>query len=899
MANQRVLDDNENDKSTKDGASDHGSHHDDMLGHILEDISLDEWDVAPDSPQSVAPPDIVVREIAMPDVPDQTTSVSDIQDVQLPDDDWAPSEIVAMPETMPAPEVGSTPEIASEATTVAPTATPENASPSLFDFSMMQKFGSLDTVTSEAPTSFDTSKSTEPNLETVAPLLVPAPPVAIGPNPFAIKTAPAVETPIPELEPEAKSAPLPAFIPSPAPEPLSATPNPGAANTRIPALAPTPAMIFAQAHAAPTPSPIPAAPPAVPPVSTAPASNGATSAASQPKRKPAATLIFDSFTKSKIEAAGIDLLDPFNLNAKTPANPAAAAAAPPKQRATARTLIFKAGEPVDEMEEGLQQLTTPASNVATTTGTNPTVSVNPSVGPNLAAAIAAYQAVGPAPAAMPVSEDAAPRANSNVIPAHPASGGRPIARTMILKSLAKPEPNELAEPVAPQDGRPSAETIIAAGHAAEAAEAQAAEAGRPKIAKRSTAPTLIFKAFTLPSAEENAKPAPLKIIRYDSSKLRNLETNVKPLSIAGSIAAAKQASLTDNDKNDNRPAWLKLVTANPLLKSQKFRSAALLIILSSALFVCSTALVKSLYSDGQDYHPTNVTAAARDQHHYKSTDGGKSFDILDKDKGSVLIVNGKAIHGKVKTVSDADLISLATSSVPKREIWLQKTDAGYVDQDGTILYSASAPELTIAKKIDNYVSILQAKYKETKLYPSDAERFERMSPKDFRYTNPFTGHVDQPSVQYKRFAAADTSWTDHAKAGHGWAEEPAFKPGTIHCVCLDYCRFFIHAFDRNGQPLYGSVPGVADYVELKDGTNMNPRRNDKVTDDKDRTPAVFTVSRNPALQMEVALVRQVGWLLPATLIVVALLAGGWMLFLRRMKNNKADSIANTSKFITK
>ncbi len=227
----------------------------------------------------------------------------------------------------------------------------------------------------------------------------------------------------------------------------------------------------------PTPAVIP---PAVASTSATPAPNGASTPA-QPKRKPAATLIFDSFTKSKIEAAGIDLLDPFNLNAKLAANPPTQ----PKQRNTARTLIFKAGNPVDEMES----LLSPSPNPATTTGSNPTVSANPSVGPNLAAAIAAYQAAGggPAPAAAPVSTDAAARANSNVIPAHPAGGARPIARTMILKSLAKPEPNEVTEPLAaPQDGRPSAETIIAAGHAAEAAEAaeaQAAEAGRPQDCK--------------------------------------------------------------------------------------------------------------------------------------------------------------------------------------------------------------------------------------------------------------------------------------------------------------------------------------------------------------------------------------------------------------------------------
>ncbi|CAN5200364.1 hypothetical protein BH10CYA1_BH10CYA1_49040 [soil metagenome] len=899
MANRGVLDDNENDKSTKDGASVPSSHHDDMLDHILEDISLDEWDVVPDPQQSIAPPDIVAREIPAQHDPDPSSSASDIQNIQLPDHEWAP--------------------------------TPESPS-SLFSFSMMEKFGSvLDAPASEpvasppvqiAPTQVPVASApvpiapasipAAPTPAPVDPLPEPAPPVAVGPNPFAIKIAPIVETPSsdPLTAAAAAAEPVPATpvvqpifpppVASPAPRVsnpnLPAAPNPNAASTRIPALAPTAAMILAQTHSAPIPSPAPTAPPPVVApavVASTPATltpNDAAAAPNQPKRKPAATLIFDTFTKGKIEAAGIDLLDPFNLSPNQAVNPPVAT---PKQRTTARTLIFKVGMPVDEMARSVQPLSTPTPNPATP-GSNPGVSAHPSVGPNLAAAIAAYQAAGPATAAIPASTDAASDAISSVIPAHPGSGGRPIARTMILKSLAKPEPNEQTEAIAaPQDGRPSAETIIAAGHAA---EAQAAQVGPAKIAKRSTAPTLVFKAFTLPSPEGNANPAPLKIIRHDSSKLRNLETNVKSLGIAESIAAAKQASLSNDNGKDQRPQWLKLVTANPMLKSQKFRSTALLIILSTALFVCSSLLIKSLYLDGHDYHPTNVTAAALDQRHYKSTDGGKSFDQIDKEKGSVLVNNGKAIHGKLKIVSDADLISLATSPVPKREIWLQKTDAGYVDQDGTILYSAGAPELTIANKIENYVSILSTKYKETKIYPSDAERFERMSPKDFRYTNPFTGHVEQPIVQYKRFAADDASWSDHAKAGHSWPEEPPFKPGAIHCVCLDYCRFFIHGFDRNGQPFYGSVPGVADYVELKDGSNINPHRNEKVTDDKDRTPAVFLISRSPALQTKVALLRQVGLIVTAVIILVALITGGWLMFLRRMKSNKADSVANTTKF---
>jgi hypothetical protein len=408
---------------------------------------------------------------------------------------------------------------------------------------------------------------------------------------------------------------------------------------------------------------------------------------------------------------------------------------------------------------------------------------------------------------------------------------------------------------------------------------------------------LTFKAFTMPVAEEHAKPAPLKIVRYDSSKLRNLETNAKPLTIADSIAAAKQAKITAaEDKDDRRPLWLKTIAGHPLAKSPMVRSGVLLVVLSIALLVCSTALMKSLYSDGENYHAGTITTT-RDQHHYRSLDGSKTFDLSDK--GTILTVNGKATHGKVKNVSESDLVSLITAPPAKREIWLQRTDAGFVDQDGTILYGAGAPELQIAKKIDTYAALIAAKYKDAKTYPSDTERLERVSPKEFHYTNPFTGKVDQPTVQYKRFAAADATWTDHTKQGHHWADEPEWKPGAIHMICLDYCRLFIRGFDRNGNPLMGSTPGAADYVELKDGTYINPRRNDKIVDDKDPTPATFIVSRSSTLPMQISIGRQLGFLIPISLVLLVVAIAASILFMRRMKSNKADSTANMTKFTMK
>jgi hypothetical protein len=230
----------------------------------------------------------------------------------------------------------------------------------------------------------------------------------------------------------------------------------------------------------------------------------------------------------------------------------------------------------------------------------------------------------------------------------------------------------------------------------------------------------------------------------------------------------------------------------------------------------------------------------------------------------------------------------------QREFWFQRRDAGLVDQDGTILYPTGAPELALAKKMESYCNLVAAKYKETKLYPSDAAKLEKIAPKEFRYTNPFSGKVDQPIVLYKRFAAAEKSWTEKTQFGQMWSEEPAWKPGAIHCLCLDYCRFFIRGFDRDTHPLSGTLPGSSFYIELKDGVNLTPTQQGKtVEDNKDGGAASFYISNNPSMQMIVATMRQlvliIFWLL--ILVPIALIAGH---FIRKSKT----TLVHQTKFKT-
>src|ERR1700712_4054444 len=145
MTSQRVLDNDDNDQSTTHGAADQGSHHDDMLGHILEDTSLDEWDVIPEAS------DVASSNVA-----------SDVQDAAL--------------------AATSEPKI-------------ENA-PSLFSFSLMQKFGGDSNPLLEPPSVGKEEVTTDPLVPITedSALLNPAIPILLSDQPV-FNQVPSIDVP--------------------------------------------------------------------------------------------------------------------------------------------------------------------------------------------------------------------------------------------------------------------------------------------------------------------------------------------------------------------------------------------------------------------------------------------------------------------------------------------------------------------------------------------------------------------------------------------------------------------------------------------------------------------------------------------------------------------------------
>ncbi len=605
------------------------------------------------------------------------------------------------------------------------------------------------------------------------------------------------------------------------------------------------------------------------------------------KRAPAWTLIFKSFSKSQVaEPSPSSELITNSVKTELAAGPAIRTHSLPSEAATSPEILTESLHSEPAPKPGTRA-TAPTLIFKSFTESQPEA---PAANPELP--VTTSESTEPSPTPKQVTRN------------------RPVARTLILRSFSKDHTSEIL-PSAPLTSQTTSEPTAPSLNLTTSESQEPFVAPKPRM--RANVPTLIFKA--IPKSHLAIKKTILEKSQGSSKKSNPAALNDKAGSMlhrqSSDILLHRQSSDTakttlDSNRpdiltpskrqevdglsnDDNKPlSLLQSVVEHRLFRSQVFKSTALFVILSTVLLFCFSALMKALR---QDVSPAHVNAN-HDPHEYKSCDNHKSLRLSDK--GSALAFYGKSTRGQFKNLTDDDFFTLIMAPPKQREFWFQRRDAGLVDQDGTILYPTGAPELALAKKMESYCNLVAAKYKETKLYPSDAAKLEKIAPKEFRYTNPFSGKVDQPIVLYKRFAAAEKSWTEKTQFGQMWSEEPAWKPGAIHCLCLDYCRFFIRGFDRDTHPLSGTLPGSSFYIELKDGVNLTPTQQGKtVEDNKDGGAASFYISNNPSMQMIVATMRQlvliIFWLL--ILVPIALIAGH---FIRKSKT----TLVHQTKFKT-
>src|SRR5277367_1647617 len=126
--------------------------------------------------------------------------------------------------------------------------------------------------------------------------------------------------------------------------------------------------------------------------------------------------------------------------------------------------------------------------------------------------------------------------------------------------------------------------------------------------------------------------------------------------------------------------------------------------------------------------------------------GGMQFDSCDRKSkikfsspdDCVISQAGHVSNAKYTILSagQIDLTAMIRGYLARRELWYRRDAAGLVDKDGLVFYGPNSPELDIVRKMWWYADFAQKHYKESRLYPSDAERCKQSDP-HFQYINPF------------------------------------------------------------------------------------------------------------------------------------------------------------------
>ncbi len=238
-----------------------------------------------------------------------------------------------------------------------------------------------------------------------------------------------------------------------------------------------------------------------------------------------------------------------------------------------------------------------------------------------------------------------------------------------------------------------------------------------------------------------------------------------------------------------------------------------------------------------------VPAAPAEKVTNYSTPGEQVLLNIEGDDVAVRIGKGSAkcpiIH-----IGDrwTDVFTILFGSMMYKEIWFQEIPEGLQQENGPILYSSTAPEMLVAKKIEQCKQKAQNWYMASQAYPvHDTEMLE------VSYVNPASKVQMSPSVQLyetdessarkildgvkfngiSSVSANDSIEEAFHKVSSGlWHDEISPLPFAIHCLSVTRTgtgtvrEFFVHGFDRNRKLICGAKADSVFMVALKDGADI-------------------------------------------------------------------------------
>ncbi len=194
---------------------------------------------------------------------------------------------------------------------------------------------------------------------------------------------------------------------------------------------------------------------------------------------------------------------------------------------------------------------------------------------------------------------------------------------------------------------------------------------------------------------------------------------------------------------------------------------------------------------------------------------------------------GTSISAAYSVVSNAaDPFAFLKGYLGKREIWYHYDPSGLIEHNGVVLYPTDSPESMIVRKMRWYANFAQQQYRDTKLYPSDAEQCKE-SDAQYGYTNPFTHQTDYAPIILQKLPGDAIDLTNQLTT------DRQYRPGAIICQCVNNKIFVVQGFDRSGKLLTSSAPGHFFYIECRNGDTVAIPETDK------KNQSSHTANENP------------------------------------------------------
>jgi hypothetical protein len=250
-------------------------------------------------------------------------------------------------------------------------------------------------------------------------------------------------------------------------------------------------------------------------------------------------------------------------------------------------------------------------------------------------------------------------------------------------------------------------------------------------------------------------------------------------------------------------------------------------LIRAGLFVVASLLVGWWLADR--FIPRAVLAAdiyANCPVSYRTADGDVQFRLSDTAMCQIKTNKYAVQKPYLMYLNDwRDIAAIILGQPLHKQRWLLRTPEGLQSEEGPVLYFTGGPELQLADALEHLADESNTFYQTYSNYPNSTQGLSRLI-----YQNPYTRKEEMPV--FRHVVLEDVKVPESKLLPSLIAriaqDEQKPKPGTIS-LCIVALRSstgtrkfsLVRAFDRDGNPLSGSVPGTIDYIASENGGRIS------------------------------------------------------------------------------